>query len=451
MPFQFFTFLAFFLLGFALLFVRPKNKINFWYAGFLFSIGLGLLAFTIDQHPQANNIAQIIPYQLLARSLSFLSYNLSPYFLILAGLSLSELIPAPKQKWIISLLSLPILIVTVYNLLDIKNSFIHVYLDYSNMFWFVAVWGFGYALIANALCIYSIIKEYHPKLKLQKILISVATLPSILITYKAYIVPVTKGPYNFTWFTGGFGVFLLITFVFFATKWGVMGIKISFEEDYLGSTIKGITSGALILNHTIKNELQIINIALKILKSKIPHEQEPNMFCAIENSVDRLNKLTIRIQATTQPIVVIKDKCKITECIDCSIESLKLLFEQNNIKIQKDYAIKPVISCDKVHIQEVFVNLFKNAMEAMPKGGVISIKVCQNRKFVKIEVNDTGVGIAKENLSHVIEPFFSTKRFGNNYGLGLSYCYTVLIKHKGKIDIKSEENKGTTVFIALPG
>jgi two-component system, sporulation sensor kinase B len=451
LPFQFYTFLAFFLLGSTLLFVRSKNKINFWYAGFLFSIGLGLLAFTIDQHPEVDAVVQVMPYQLLARTLSFMSYNLSPYFLLLSGLSVSELIPVIKQKRVFALLTLPILIVILYSLLDLKDSFIHAYLDYSHIFWFVTVWGFSYTLMANVFCIHAIFMENSPKLKLQKILIAIATLPSIFITYEAYVVPITKGPYNFTWFTGGFGAFLIIAFVFFAINWGIMGIKVSFEKDYLGSTMKAITSGTLILNHAIKNEMQNIDIAVKNLKRSMPQEQASNMLQVIENSVDRLNKFTMQIQETTQPIVMIKDQCIITKCIDESIESLKLLFEQQNIKIQRDYSIKSVISCDKIHMQEVFVNLFKNAMEAMPKGGTISVKVYQSRKCVKIEVSDTGVGISKANLSHVIEPFFSTNRFGSNYGLGLSYCYSVLIKHKGTIAILSEENKGTTVLITLPG
>jgi two-component system sporulation sensor kinase B len=86
----------------------------------------------------------------------------------------------------------------------------------------------------------------------------------------------------------------------------------------------------------------------------------------------------------------------------------------------------------------------------MPMGGNISIRVLQDRKHVRVQITDTGVGIAKQNLTHVFEPFYSTKRLFNNYGLGLSYCYNVVLDLKGQIDIHSEESVGTTVSIVLP-
>jgi signal transduction histidine kinase len=73
-----------------------------------------------------------------------------------------------------------------------------------------------------------------------------------------------------------------------------------------------------------------------------------------------------------------------------------------------------------------------------------------SKKHLAIAVSDTGVGIAKENLPHVLDPFFSTKKTGQNFGLGLSYCYNAMQKHQGSLEIYSVPGEGTTIYLYFP-
>jgi signal transduction histidine kinase len=112
----------------------------------------------------------------------------------------------------------------------------------------------------------------------------------------------------------------------------------------------------------------------------------------------------------------------------------------------------PTVCGDYKTLQQVFLNLFINAVQAMPKGGKITIiaNLSDEGNYVKIEVADTGAGIADEDLPHIFDPFFTTKEVGKGTGLGLSVTYGILQKHGGQIDVHSQEGIGTTITVLLP-
>jgi signal transduction histidine kinase len=112
----------------------------------------------------------------------------------------------------------------------------------------------------------------------------------------------------------------------------------------------------------------------------------------------------------------------------------------------------PSVCGDYKSLQQVFLNLFLNAAQAMPQGGKISTRagLSDDGDYVKVEVADNGGGISDENLPHIFDPFFTTKEVGKGTGLGLSVSYGILQKHRGRIDIQSHEGAGTTVTILLP-
>lgn len=111
----------------------------------------------------------------------------------------------------------------------------------------------------------------------------------------------------------------------------------------------------------------------------------------------------------------------------------------------------PEVIGDKSRLEEVFVNLFINAADAMMGKGNLTIStMLSSNNSVKILVSDTGKGIDKEHLPHIFEPFFTTKDPGKGTGLGLSIVYGIIRKHNGFIDAESEPGKGTTFIISLP-
>jgi len=111
----------------------------------------------------------------------------------------------------------------------------------------------------------------------------------------------------------------------------------------------------------------------------------------------------------------------------------------------------PEVIGDKSRLEEVFVNLFVNAADAMKGKGKLTITTTPGtNNSVKILVSDTGTGIDEEHLPHIFEPFFTTKEPGRGTGLGLSIAYGIIRKHNGAIDAESEPGKGTTFIIFLP-
>ena len=101
-------------------------------------------------------------------------------------------------------------------------------------------------------------------------------------------------------------------------------------------------------------------------------------------------------------------------------------------------------------LEQVFINILSNSLEAMPDGGRIFISSSQKNGWIEVRVTDTGLGITRENLSRVFDPFFTTKEIGSGTGLGLSICYGIITQHHGHIELSSIVGKGTTATIKIP-
>ena len=110
----------------------------------------------------------------------------------------------------------------------------------------------------------------------------------------------------------------------------------------------------------------------------------------------------------------------------------------------------PEIKGNPRNLQQVFLNLFLNAIQAMPKGGRLDIRALTDEDgFLRVDVSDTGVGIPAEQVEKIFEPFFTTKDPGKGTGLGLSVAFATIEAHQGRITVESEVDKGTTFSVFL--
>lgn len=140
----------------------------------------------------------------------------------------------------------------------------------------------------------------------------------------------------------------------------------------------------------------------------------------------------------------------VNECIE-SASCLIAAEVENRITIRRDYGDLPEIYCSPSSLNQVFMALFKNSMEAIKDKGEIKIRTFLNEDDINIEIIDNGNGIPQENISVIFEVGFTTKGVKVGVGLGLSICYIIIVaEHKGNIDVSSELGKGTTVTITLP-
>lgn len=120
-----------------------------------------------------------------------------------------------------------------------------------------------------------------------------------------------------------------------------------------------------------------------------------------------------------------------------------------NIKFEIDENL-PQINADHGQIQQAIIALATNAIDAMPNGGTLTFRAKPGNNRVVIEIQDSGIGIAPENLSKVFEPFFTTKEVGRGTGLGLAVCYGIVTEHGGRLAVRSNVGVGTTFTIFLP-
>ena len=136
------------------------------------------------------------------------------------------------------------------------------------------------------------------------------------------------------------------------------------------------------------------------------------------------------------------------------VDVLSLLehqFELHRITVRRELSTEPVVVLGIEHkLQQVFLNLFLNAKDAMPKGGWLSISTRSDDGRAVAEVADTGSGIPSEHLARIYDPFFTTKAIGQGTGLGLSITYGIVREHEGSIDCDSGLGQGTRFVLAFP-
>ncbi|MDX6530549.1 MAG: hypothetical protein QOH41_2839 [Blastocatellia bacterium] len=110
----------------------------------------------------------------------------------------------------------------------------------------------------------------------------------------------------------------------------------------------------------------------------------------------------------------------------------------------------PSVSGDVGQLQQAVIALATNAIDAMPDGGTLTLRAIRSKSRILVQVIDTGIGIAPENMTRIFDPFFTTKDVGHGTGLGLAVCYGILSDHGGRLDVRSTLGKGTTFTITLP-
>ncbi|PYS96180.1 MAG: hypothetical protein DMF65_13355 [Acidobacteria bacterium] len=138
--------------------------------------------------------------------------------------------------------------------------------------------------------------------------------------------------------------------------------------------------------------------------------------------------------------------------LDDTLQLLEPQFRQSGVELAREYAEDlPHVYGNAGKLQQVFTNLLLNARDAIPDGGRVRLRtLSDDRDLVTVEVVDTGIGIAPENVARIYDPFFTTKGVGRGTGLGLAVSYGIVQEHSGHISVESAPGRGTTFRITLP-
>lgn len=210
--------------------------------------------------------------------------------------------------------------------------------------------------------------------------------------------------------------------------------------------------------HEVKNPLAIILQGIEYLKSKVRQDDEhvPSVLNDIEQAVisaDDVVKGLLDFSSVTT--LDIKPQ-ELHPIIDKTLMLIKNILDKNNIKITKNYREDiPPVKLDKNKIEQILVNLFLNAAQAMPNGGELAVTTYLDQRQNQgtrcaIQIDDTGTGIPEDDLKKIFEPFFSTKRAIGGTGLGLPIVRNIIEMHNGTITISNrKDSHGLRVTVML--
>ena len=232
----------------------------------------------------------------------------------------------------------------------------------------------------------------------------------------------------------------------------------------LGNLVRGVAHeintplGALASNHDVTrralDRLQVILEDEKVTEDELGEVrrivravtgvQETNAM-----AVERMKHVVGSLRTFGRPDRSEIDRVDLVESLQGTLNLLKHELG-STIKVERDFEALPLVECYAQQVNQVFMNLMMNAVQAMPGGGTLTLRARSSEERALLEVEDTGSGIPEENLERIFEPGFTTKGARVGMGLGLIICSEIVDRHGGDISVRSEVGVGTTFTLSLP-
>ncbi len=209
--------------------------------------------------------------------------------------------------------------------------------------------------------------------------------------------------------------------------------------------------------HEINNPLAGVLVYTQLLSKKVngdafKREEALGYLSKMESEVGRCSRIIrnlLDFARQTEPMLRLVD---INQVIEQVLAMVGHQAQLQNVMVVKEFSPSlPKVMADFDQLQQVFTNLTLNAIQAMPEGGRLTLRSSVMDGDILVDVQDTGCGISRENLSKLFTPFFTTKVKGKGVGLGLAVVHGIIERHKGRIKVQSEVGKGTTFSVYLGG
>jgi two-component system NtrC family sensor kinase len=204
--------------------------------------------------------------------------------------------------------------------------------------------------------------------------------------------------------------------------------------------------------HELNNPIYGIMNTLELLKTEIPPESKRRRILELSLSeTQRLSEMLRNMLSFSKPEEEKRRPIRINELVEGILLVMEKQMRESNIKVETSFDDEiPEVMASTNQMRQVMLNMIKNAKEAMPKGGTLTVRTSREDNRVMIHIQDTGMGIPEEIRNKIFEAFFTTKQKVKGVGLGLSVCYGIIKDHSGEIKVESEEGEGTTFTISLP-
>ncbi|MCU6602869.1 ATP-binding protein [Peribacillus frigoritolerans] len=242
---------------------------------------------------------------------------------------------------------------------------------------------------------------------------------------------------------------IILVFVFIGTNNRMESNNAFHKEIQQAKQLNSVGQLAATIAHEIRNPITVVKGFAQLLdQEKELNETEKfyvqTMLTELEYTQVIINDYLSLAKPQTDNVQVIPLNDEIQK-----ISDLLTSFANNrNIGFLLDFRDDLHINMNPIELKQILVNIMKNGIESMNKPGFIKVETEQERTMAKIRITDTGIGLSKEQLEILGTPFYSLKDRGT--GIGLTVCYSIIQKYKGKIVVQSEVNKGTSFTIYLP-
>ncbi|MCA1029407.1 PAS domain S-box protein [Bacillus timonensis] len=201
--------------------------------------------------------------------------------------------------------------------------------------------------------------------------------------------------------------------------------------------------------HEIRNPMTALKGFIHLLQGSVK-EDFSMYFNVITTELMRIESIITEFLVLAKPQAIKYQQVDLDKIMKDTIELLSPQAILSNVQVKSKFGANlPSIYCEPNQLKQVFINILKNAIEVMPKGGIVDVSIARkDRDNLLISLTDQGGGIPKDKIKKLGEPFYTTKERGT--GLGLMVSYKIIEEHKGNIVVESELGKGTTFYISLP-
>jgi signal transduction histidine kinase len=198
-----------------------------------------------------------------------------------------------------------------------------------------------------------------------------------------------------------------------------------------------------------KQKLQKLHKLKKEMDVEELIDESKQLLKSIKNGANRTTEIVKSLKNFTRLDESTIKKANLHEGIDSTLVILGNQMK-DRIEVIKNYGDLEPISCYPGQLNQVFMNILNNAVQAIKGQGTIRIQTYKNGQYAVVKIKDSGTGMSEDVKKHIFEPFFTTKDVGEGTGLGLSITYGIIEKHKGKIEVESTPGAGTEFIIKLP-
>ena len=224
--------------------------------------------------------------------------------------------------------------------------------------------------------------------------------------------------------------------------------------------LAALTTLAAGVAHEIKNPLGSIGIHIQLIQKLMRATDElvrgstdrdsiERYLEIINEEIDRLNGIVVDFLFAVRPMNTNFERASLNQLILDTLEFVQFELDEANVEVRTHLLGRlPNVDIDEKYIKQALLNIIKNAISAMPKGGTLTLTTKVGRSDALLEVKDNGVGIPQENAAKIFEPYYTTKEFGS--GLGLTVVYKIVKEHGGEISLDSAINEGTTFTMSFP-